>query len=108
VRSEFDGSGYSGYTDLIGIDMRHGFRERWDAGVNTSIYHSYKSSVIDYGLGVDVGYNVGTNMWLTLGYNFEGFDDKDFRAARYTASGPYLRFTIKADQQFLKSIAGRR
>ena len=108
VRSEFDGTGYNGYTDLIGIDMRHGFRERWDAGVNTSIYHSYQSKVIDYGVGVDVGYNLATNMWLTLGYNFAGFDDKDFQAARYTAAGPYLRFTLKADQQILKRIAGRR
>ncbi len=108
VRSEFDGNGYSGYTDLIGVDLRHGFRERWDAGVNTSVYHSYKSKVLDYGVGIDVGYELATNMWVTLGYNFEGFDDKDFAAARYTASGPYLRFTIKADQQLLKRIAGRR
>tara|TARA_R110002096_G_scaffold130643_4_gene279903 strand:- start:6171 stop:11942 length:5772 start_codon:yes stop_codon:yes gene_type:complete len=108
VQSDFDGDSYSGYTDLIGIDMRHGFKERWDVGVNTSVYHSYQSSVIDYAFGVDVGYNVGTNMWLTLGYNFAGFDDDDFAAARYTASGPYLRFSIKADQHLLKRIAGRR
>ena len=55
-----------------------------------------------------MGYNVGTNMWLTLGYNFAGFDDKDFEQARYTAAGPFLRFTIKADQQRLKRVAGRR
>jgi opacity protein-like surface antigen len=63
---------------------------------------------MDYGFGVDVGYNVGNNMWLTLGYNFEGFDDDDFREARYTAAGPFLRFTIKADQHLLKRIAGQR
>ncbi len=108
VRSEFDGDSYTGYTDLIGVDLRRGFHERWDAGVNTSIYHSYKSKVIDYGVGVDIGYNIGSNMWLTLGYNIEGFEDADFTAARYTASGPYLRFSIKADQRFLKRIAGQR
>jgi hypothetical protein len=108
VRSEFIGDAYTGYTDLIGIDYRRGMGERWDAGVNTSIYHSYKSKVIDYGFGVDVGYNIGRNMWLTLGYNVLGFDDKDFEQARYTAAGPYLRFSIKADQRFLKAIAGQR
>ncbi|MCH9694491.1 MAG: OmpA family protein [Gammaproteobacteria bacterium] len=108
VRSNFDGTAYTGYTDLIGVDLRHGFRDRWDVGVNTSIYHSYQSKVLDYGIGADVGYNVGKNMWLTLGYNFAGFDDKDFEQARYTASGPYLRFTIKADQSLLKRIAGQR
>jgi uncharacterized repeat protein (TIGR01451 family) len=108
VHSEFDGDGYTGYTDLVGLDYRHGFNDRWDAGVNTSIYHSYQSSVMDYGFGVDVGYNVGRNMWLTLGYNFTGFDDKDFEQARYTAAGPFLRFSIKADQRLLKAIAGQR
>ncbi len=108
VRSELGGDGYTGYTDLLGIDYRRGFGDRWDAGVNSSIYHSYQSRVIDYGLGVDIGYNVGRNMWLTLGYNVLGFDDKDFEQARYTAAGPYLRFSVKADQRLLKAIAGQR
>ena len=47
-------------------------------------------------------------MWLTLGYNFLGFDDEDFAQARYTAAGPYLRLSIKADQRSLKEIAGQR
>ncbi len=108
VRSEFGTNSFNGYTDLIGFDMRRGLRGRWDVGVNTSIYHSYQSKVIDYGAGLDVGFNLATNMWLTLGYNFIGFHDEDFSQARYTAQGPYLRFSIKADQQTLKDIAGQR
>ena len=107
VRSDFDGDGYAGFTDLIGFDLRRGIRGKWDMGVNTSIYHSYKSDVIDYGFGVDVGYNLRDNMWLTLGYNLTGFHDSDFSQARYTAQGPYFRFAIKADQHTLKRIAGR-
>ena len=108
VRSVFDGDSYTGYTDLAGASLRHGFRPRWDLGVNASVYHAWQSDVIDYSVGVDVGYNLGTNIWVTLGYNFEGFDDSDFEEARYTASGPYLRFSIKADQHFLKRITGRQ
>ncbi len=108
VRSEFDGDGYTGFTDLIGVDYRRGFRDRWDAGANASVYRSYGSKVTDYGFGVDVGYNIGRNLWLTLGYNVLGFEDDDFDEARYTAAGPYLRFSIKADQHLLKAIAGQR
>jgi uncharacterized repeat protein (TIGR01451 family) len=107
VRSEFDGDGYTGYTDLIGFDLRRGIRGKWDMGATASVYHSYESDVVDYGIGVDVGYNLRDNMWLTLGYNVAGFDDSDFSQARYTAQGPYLRFSIKADQQTLKRVAGR-
>ena len=108
VQSDLGGDDYSGYTDLIGFDLRRGFRSRWDAGVNGSVYHSYQSDVIDYGFGVDIGYNIATNVWLTLGYNIIGFHDEDFTQARYTAQGPFLRFSIKADQRTLKDIAGQR
>jgi opacity protein-like surface antigen len=108
VRSNFDGDDYTGYTDLVGVDLRLGFRNRWEVGANTSVYHSYRSKTLDYGIGLDVGYNIHENIWLTLGYNFTGFTDKDFSQARYTAAGPFFRFTIKADQQLLKRVAGRR
>ncbi len=108
VRSDFGSNEFTGYTDLIGVDYRRGFRQRWDVGVNASVYHSYNSNVIDYGLGADIGYNVATNVWLSVGYNVVGFEDKDFAAARYTSQGPFLRFSIKADQRTLKDIAGQR
>ena len=108
VRSEFDGDSYTGYTDIVGFDLRRGMRRHWDVGINASVYHSYKSEVIDYGLGLDLGYRLRDNMWLSLGYNILGFDDEDFRDARYTAQGPFLRFSIKADQHTLKNIAGQR
>lgn len=107
VRSEFDGDGYSGFTDLIGVDWRRGLSQRWDVGVNTSIYHSYQSEIFDYGVGVDVGFRLMDNMWLSAGYNVRGFDDADFAQARYTSQGPFLRFSVKADQYFLQKITGR-
>jgi len=108
VRSNFDSIEYTGYTDLIGFDLRRGMRGRFDAGVNTSIYHSYQSRVVDYGFGLDVGYNFASNMWVTLGYNIAGFHDSDFTEARYTAQGPFLRFSVKTDQHALKRVAGRK
>jgi uncharacterized repeat protein (TIGR01451 family) len=107
VRSTFDEVAYTGYTDLVGVDLRHGFRERWDVGAGVSVLHSYQSGVMDYGLGVDIGYNLGRNIWLSLGYNFAGFEDDDFAAARYTAAGPFLRFSFKADQHLLRDIVGQ-
>ncbi|MEM7611733.1 MAG: OmpA family protein, partial [Pseudomonadota bacterium] len=107
VHSEFDGDTFSGYTDLIGLDYRHAFRPRWDYGVHASVLHSWRSDAVDYGFGADIGYNPRDNLWVSFGYNFAGFRDPDFDNARYTASGPYLNVTIKADQQTLKEIAGR-
>jgi len=108
VRSTFDDQVFSGYSDLVGIDFRRGFKDRWDWGLQTSAYHSYQSDVLDYGYGLDLGFNVRDNMWLTVGYNVIGFHDADFVAARYTAQGPFLRISMKSDQRSLRAIANRR
>ena len=108
VAATFDDLQLNGYTDLIGLDYRHGLSARWDTGIHSSVYHSYNSDIVDYGLGLDVGFNIADNMWVTAGYNFIGFYDSDFSAARYTAEGPFLRLSIKADQHTLKRIANNR
>jgi hypothetical protein len=108
VKGVFNGMEISGYTDLIGLDYRHGFNRRWDVGAHTSIYNSYQSGISDYGFGMDVGFNLTTNMWVTLGYNLLGFHDDDFSDARWTAQGPFLRLTVRADQHTLKRISDNR
>lgn len=108
IKTMFDNQEFSGYTDLIGLDFRRGFKNRWDWGAHTSVYHSWESEVIDYGFGLDVGYNIMDNMWISVGYNLAGFHDTDFSAARYTAEGPFLQISFKADQHALKQIAGQR
>ena len=107
VRTMFDTREYSGYTDLVGVDFRRGFKSKWDWGTHASVYHSYESDVVDYGFGLDVGYMLRDNLWVTVGYNLAGFHDSDFSRAGYTAEGPYLKVAFKADQHMLKRIANR-
>ncbi|MCZ6618563.1 MAG: OmpA family protein [Gammaproteobacteria bacterium] len=108
VKTNFDATEFSGYTDLLGFDFRRGFNAKWDGGLHASIYHSYATDTFDYGFGVDVGYNLRDNIWLNLGYNLFGFHDRDFAAARYTAQGPFITIGIRADQTSLKGMVNRR
>ncbi len=108
VKTMFDTQEFSGYTDLMGIDFRRGFKTKWDWGTHASAYHSYDAGTFDYGFGLDVGFNVRDNLWVTVGYNIAGFHDSDFAAARYTAEGPYVQISMKADQHTLRNIANRR
>ena len=102
VRSNYSDADYTGFTDLLGIDMRRDVDPEWDWGVHASALHTWKSKVVKYGLGADVGHRVAKNAWLSIGYNLIGFHDADFTEARYTAQGPYLKFRIKVDQDSLK------
>jgi uncharacterized repeat protein (TIGR01451 family) len=104
-RDTIDSVNYSGYTDSIGIELRHDLGERWDIGARASTLHSWNSDQYDYSYGLSVGFNPATNIWLSAGYNWAGYEDNDFSMAGYAAQGPYLKLRIKFDQQSVRDAA---
>lgn len=107
VAAELAGASVDGVTDLGGADLRLGFRDRWQLGMHASLLHSWRSGSVDYGSGLSLGYNLADDMWVSVGYNLDGFHDPDFSAARYTAAGPFVTLVLRAHQSQLKRIAGR-
>ena len=107
VRSNFESFSASGYTDLLGSEYRRQLNRRFDLGLHGSVLHSWRSAVVDYGFGVELGLSMVGNLWLSFGYNFAGFDDEDFSRAQFTAQGPYIRIRMKADQESLKAMLRR-
>ncbi|GFO67213.1 hypothetical protein GMLC_07920 [Geomonas limicola] len=102
VLEKIDGADYSGFTDLIGFEGRYDLTSKWDLGARGTLLHSWGTRQLASSAGLSVGYNLVENAWLSLGYNFTGFTDKDFSQADYTAQGPYLRFRFKFDQNSVK------
>jgi uncharacterized repeat protein (TIGR01451 family) len=94
----FDGAGYSGYTDLLGLEARHDLTSWLDIGAQASVLNGWSTHTHAYSFGPAIGASPVTNGWITLGYNFKGFQDRDFDAARYSAQGIYLQLRIKFDQ----------
>lgn len=102
VLDSIDGADYKGYTDLIGMEIRHDITRDWDIGIFGSVMRSLNSGVRDYGLGASIGYNIMDNMWLSIGYNVRGLSDSDFTAAAYRARGAFITVRMKIDQDTLK------
>lgn len=98
VIDHFDGDEYNGMTHLLGSEYRHDFTKLIDLGVHVHTLYSANSNNYLYSTGLSVGFQLARNVWLSLGYNLDGFDDRDFSAAGYTAQGPYLQFRMKFDQ----------
>jgi hypothetical protein len=94
----FDGTSYSGFTDLIAVEMRHDINSWIDFGLHASSLNARSAGSHVYSYGPSIGISPVTNGWVTLGYNFRGFIDRDFDAARYTAQGIYLQLRFKFDQ----------
>ena len=105
VRDTIDGVSYSGYTDTFGIELRHDINKRWDIGAHANILRSHEYEQHEYSYGLSFGFTPYTNMWFSLGYNWDGFEDNDFSMAGYTAEGPYLKLRFKFDQKSVRDAA---
>ncbi|MCP3867596.1 MAG: OmpA family protein [Gammaproteobacteria bacterium] len=103
-RDTIDGRQYDGFTDQMGLEWRHFIGSRWDVGLRTATRHHWQSGSMDYSAGVSGGFKVLEDLWLSLGYNFTGYHDRDFSAADYTAQGPYLRFRVRLNQEMTNEM----
>lgn len=68
----------------------------WDWGIQASLMHS--AGVLKRAWGLEVGYQVVRDLWLSAGYNFTGLSDRDLTAGEYTNKGLYLRVRFKFDE----------
>lgn len=98
VNDSFDTLDYSGITHALGMEYRRDLGSRWDMGVRGASLMQTEAGTRYYSYGLSLGYSVIKNTWISVGYNFEGFDDKDFSGAGYSAAGPYVRFRLSFDQ----------
>lgn len=101
VFDRIDGAEYTGYTDLVGVEVRRELGRRFDVGASASVLNSWGSDVRDYATGVSVGFRLLDNTWIAVGYNLHGFRDRDFAGAEYRARGFYLSLRAKFDQDTL-------
>ncbi|NRB38944.1 MAG: OmpA family protein [Pseudomonadales bacterium] len=85
-------------TFILGNELRHDINEHWDVGGHYHLLTALDLGLQEYSYGLSAGVDVARNMWLSLGYNFDGFEDDDFDANGYTAQGPFLKLRFKFDQ----------
>ena len=97
----FEGAEYSGYTDMLGFEVRQHIGKRFDIGLHAYSLNSWESSVHKYAVGPSIGVSPAKNTWISLGYNFGGFHDADFDDSRYTREGVFLKFRFRFDEHTL-------
>ena len=86
----------------------------WDIGVMVSSLQGSGSGRGTAGrsrqsaYGAEAGYQMRDNLWLSAGFNFRGFNDKDLSTSEYTQRGVYLRLRFKFDEDLLRRSADAR
>ncbi|MEJ2142226.1 MAG: OmpA family protein [Gammaproteobacteria bacterium] len=105
VRDTIDNVSYSGTTDTFGLELRYDINKHLDIGAHGSMLRSHEHNQHEYSYGLSLGFNLATNMWLSVGYNWDGFEDDDFSMSGYKAEGAYLKLRFKFDQQSVREAA---
>ena len=83
---------------LVGARAIWEVAPRWDVSLNASTMFSNGSKAKQYGLGVELGFMVMENLWLSAGYNWFGYKDADLMASEYTNKGVFVRMRFKFDE----------
>jgi len=104
LKDSFDGESYHSFTDLIEVRGMYDITNRWDCGIHGGVLHQYDTKTLDYYTGVEAGYRLVKNLWLSVGYNFKGLKDRDFEDSSYRTEGPYITLKFKFDEDTLKDI----
>jgi hypothetical protein len=76
--------------------------EHWDLGVLVA-EQAGRSGARQRAAGIEAGYLLRQNLWLSAGFNWSGFaGDADLVGYEYTRSGVYLRLRFKFDENLFK------
>ncbi len=87
---------------LVGGRAVYDITENWDVGLMAAQMWSPTGSAKQRALGAEAGYLVQQNLWLSAGYNFAGFKDRDLVGSDYTNKGFYIRLRFKFDENLFK------
>jgi uncharacterized repeat protein (TIGR01451 family) len=104
VETEFNGAKASGFTHLLGGEVRHDVTKKFDLGFQATWTSGEVSGTETWSYGPSVGFSPEKNVWISVGWNASGFDDTDFEAAKFKQEGPYIKLRAKFDQNTIKSL----
>jgi hypothetical protein len=102
VNEDIDGVRDSYTALLLGGRMVYDFTEKWSGSLMTSVLMSNTGDARQWAQGVEVGYQVQTNLWLAAGLNWSGFYDRDLTGSDYTRKGAYIRLRWKFDEDVFR------
>lgn len=105
--SNYDADGIASnyWAQLIHSRYIRDLSPNWDVGVQAGVLNG-KGGAIQTTLGIELGYQVMKNIWVSAGYNFVGLKDPDLTANEYTSKGPYMRVRMKFDENSFKNADG--
>ena len=92
---------FSSYTDLVAGRFLYDLSDNLDVSAEYRLLTAHLTQARMHGGFVEVGYRIVEQMWLSLGYCFDRFDE-DLTGESYRGEGPYLKLRFKFDENFFR------
>jgi len=89
---------------LVAGRATYEINEDWDIGATAQALLDRDTRGRQYAAGVEAGYQLQKNMWVSAGYNFMGFKERDLAGADATAKGLFARVRMKFDENTLQGL----
>ncbi len=102
VRQTASGIESNATGQVLGGRILYDIDERWDAGLNSGVLWSNQTSGVRYLLGAEIGRLMAANLWLSAGYNFQGYRDDELTDSDTTLKGAYIRLRFKFDEDLFR------
>ena len=106
-QTEINGQSLDSFTHLVGAETRYDITRKVDVGLRAQMLANSDFSELQYSFGPTIGISPVKDVWISLGYNFEGFRDDDFEATEFSRDGVFLRFRVKFDQDTAQGLLRR-
>jgi hypothetical protein len=87
---------------LVSGRVIHDIGRRFDISAMAGVMGTPDSDAKEELYGLEVGYRVKDNVWVSAGHNFVGFSDRDLAGREQTEVGWYLRLRMKFDEKSLQ------
>ncbi len=102
-RDRFEGGVPSSFAaQLLAARVVYDITEDWDLGLMGAAQFGQQGAR-QTALGVEAGYLLKQNLWLSFGFNASGFaGDADLVGYEYTRAGAYVRLRFKFDENLFK------
>ena len=107
VRTDIADQKFTSWSHLVGAETRFDVTEKIDIGLRGQLMTTTGLGTKEYSYGPSIGIAPVKNVWINAGYNFSGFEDRDFEAAEYSREGVYLQLRIKFDQHTAEGLLRR-
>ncbi len=95
-------------SQLVSGRVVYDITEKWDVGLMAATQFGQRGAR-QSAFGVEAGYQLQENLWISAGYNKSGFRaDPDLVGYEYTRSGFYVRLRFKFDEDLFAGSARRK